>query len=185
MESFDHARYLSFESLMEMSRPNSEDRENVSISHISEDALAFVADASALLDRELQLLLLEAQLAADSYWSVQREVQYTGVKGEQCSIGTRVRIINGTTLALDWYRNSYKDTKETIANNAKKKVYSRYIPKGTSDSYSMQLFKNEPLWARELIEFVEGKYAHLRRKSAAISKARRSINQYAALLAKE
>lgn len=61
-------------------------------------------------------------------------------------------------------------------------VFSTYIKKGKNLKYSMTNFKNEPQWARELIEQVESRYVMFRKRAAAISKVRRALCEYEKLL---
>ncbi|NMT57118.1 hypothetical protein HKB02_05475, partial [Vibrio parahaemolyticus] len=57
-------------------------------------------------------------------------------------------------------------------------VLSTHIKKGRGHAYSMSHFKKEPVWAQELIQQVETRYAVLRQRATALAKIRRALNEY-------
>ncbi|MCV5959036.1 hypothetical protein OFO30_26995, partial [Escherichia coli] len=92
---------------------------------------------------------------------------------EQGRVGTRVRIL-GVSLVAEWYRNRFVEQ----VPGQKKRVLSTHIKKGRGHAYSMSHFKKEPVWAQELIQQVETRYAVLRQRATALAKIRRALNEY-------
>jgi hypothetical protein len=148
-------------------------------SEITEDLLEaegreFVAEVRSKLDHALAVLAVEAQQEADMYWNAHKSAREEASEDEQGRVGTRVARILGVSLVAEWYRNRFVEQ----VPGQKKRVLSTHIKKGRGHAYSMSHFKKEPVWAQELIQQVETRYAVLRQRATALAKIRRALNEY-------
>ena len=155
-----------------------DERSEITSDVLSVERERFVTEVRSQIERALAVLAVEAQQEADMYWASHNLAREDASEDEQGRIGTRVRIIGKGSLSAEWYRNRFV----SAAPNEKKLVFSTYIKKGKNLKYSMTNFKNEPQWARELIEQVESRYVMFRKRAAAISKVRRALCEYEKLL---
>jgi len=136
----------------------------------------FVATMRTHVHDEVERLVQTANEHADLYWSILKEARSNPAEHDPCSIGTRVRL-KDLTLSAEWYRNRFSRD-----SHGATRMYSEYIRKGTGSRYSMTAFKREPLWARQVIEMVENRYANLRQRSEVLGKINRALNEYEKLL---
>lgn len=141
---------------------------------------AFVTNQLSLIDRELQLIAIEAHVACDKFWDFinATRADYEGYESIT-RIGTRIRVKDRSLIA-EWYRNRFAPGEE----GAPKKVYSTYIRKGKGYSYPLYAFSNEPKWVRDQVAITEREYARLREKAARLSKIRSAVMEYAAFSSK-
>ena len=81
-----------------------EDRIEFGIEPVEQEEREFVAMARNLIARQMQVIALSARLSGDIYWVTNKITREEGSPDEQCRIGTRVIIVNGSLVA-EWYRN--------------------------------------------------------------------------------
>jgi len=171
---------LSTKHWLELLDPEREDeRSRITEDFLEAEGRRFVAEVRSKLDHALTVLAVEAHQEADMYWNAHNSAREEALAHEQGRVGTRVRII-GVSLVAEWYQNRFFEQ----TPGQKKRVLSTYIKKGDSHKYSMSHFKKEPVWAQDLIRQVEGRYAALRKRAAALSKIRRAVAEYERLLNK-
>ncbi|MGI2124171.1 conjugative transfer protein MobI(A/C) [Shewanella baltica] len=156
-----------------------EDRSEITEDLLEAEGREFVTELRIKLDHALAVIAVEAQQEADMYWSAHRSAREDASEDEQCRVGTRVRIL-GVSLVAEWYRNRFVEQ----VPGQKKRVLSTHIKKGRGHAYSMTHFKKEPIWAQELIQQVESRYASLRQRATALAKIRRALNEYERMLNK-
>lgn len=157
-----------------------DERSEITADVLSVEKERFVTEVRSQIERALAVLAVEAQQEADMYWASHNLAREDAGEDEQGRIGTRVRIIGKVSLSAEWYRNRFV----SAAPNEKKLVFSTYIKKGRKLNYSMTNFKNEPQWAKDLIERVESRYVMFRARAAALTKVRRALCEYEKLLNK-
>lgn len=125
------------------------------------------------VEQMLELVAVEARWHASLFYRLVRTRDRDDPdESDFCYIGTRVVFKDGT-LSIQWLRNRYVKQGEGKPS----KVYSTYIKKGAGFSYSMSLFKREPLWVRELVEATEEDYTVLRERAASLTKLRTELRK--------
>ncbi|HCE8971354.1 TPA: hypothetical protein NHT79_005024 [Klebsiella pneumoniae] len=165
---------LSTERWLDLLDPKlEEERSEITEDLLEAEGREFVAEVRSKLDHALAVLAVEAQQEADMYWNAHKSAREEASEDEQGRVGTRVRIL-GVSLVAEWYRNRFVEQ----VPGQKKRVLSTHIKKGRGHAYSMSHFKKEPVWAQELIQQVETRYAVLRQRATALAKIRRALNEY-------
>lgn len=160
-----------------------EERGQLSIEDIKQEAREFIDDLRRRLDKELVVLAVEAQQQADMYWAANKSAREEAGPDEQGRVGTRVRLLHNSLVA-EWYRNRFVKPELSGVSGGKMKVFSTYLRKGTAFRYPKHYFKKEPLWAQEVIELVENRYVLLRQRANVLSKIRRALAEYERLVDK-
>lgn len=150
---------------------DAERRALLSLEEIESRNRDYIEAIRKLTEEEVYVLGVLAKQEAAVYWSANQEARQTNDPNEQCYVGTRARIIRGS-LVMEWFRS------RIFKKDGKKQVLSTSIKKGVGDSLPMSHFKKEPAWAQEVIGIVERRYTQIRRRSAALAKLKRALNEY-------
>lgn len=143
---------------------------------IEQTSRDFLSSVRTFIERELLVTALRARDEAGIWWELSRDPDYIGSEGPTY-LGTRARLKNGS-LQCEWFRNSVRPE----GGGKTKQVFSRYLPKGTGTRYPSYHFKNEPLYARKLVEQIEDEYERLRKRAAILSAITRNLRDYEALI---
>lgn len=137
-----------------------------------------VRTASTALDQQFDALVAEARRYSDAFWRFTKMKREEGGKENQGYFGTRVRVIKGNTISIEWYLNNfYKDPHDPTAT--KKKVKSGSLGKGRTFTYPKSTFAKAKDWEREAIEETEKRYADIRKRARMLTKARVALRDFA------
>lgn len=118
---------ISDDVLEKLNNPSeAEARAEFGIDALEQDDREYVSVLRKLTERQLSVIELTARQQSDYFWATNTIMQNEGSPDEQCRIGTRVRIVNGTFQAT-WYRNRFVDAGP---NATKKTVLSTHLKKG-------------------------------------------------------
>lgn len=146
---------------------------------ISKESHTFIESVREMVTRETCVMGVRASRKSDFFWYAQEAAQEDGKPEEQCYMGTRVRLRNGT-LSLDWYRNKFSTV--TAQKGRQKKVFSTHIRKSTKQGHGNELLKGQPAWAVDIIGEVEKEYQRIRKQTEVLGKMKRLLRDYEALL---
>ncbi|WP_041525001.1 conjugative transfer protein MobI(A/C) [Gilvimarinus agarilyticus] len=154
---------------------------------IKQNGARFCEEMTKRLNLEIYRTALEAQKAADWYW-MENQAERENPGSETCYIGTRVKLNRGS-VQLMWYRNRTVPV-DKAKPSGPRKVMSTYIQTKSSrkagpQHYDMRTFKNEPGWAKEVIEKVEEIYRRVRKRIYRLQESKRHIKQYRLMLEQE
>lgn len=125
-----------------------------------------------LVEQQLELMTAEARWHAGLFLGAAEASMDAGESDKFCRIGTRATYRDGT-LSIQWLRNRYVRQGEGKPS----KVYSTYIKKGAGFAYSMNEFKREPGWVKEIVEVTEREYAALRERAASLRVVRTELRK--------
>jgi hypothetical protein len=157
-----------------------EERSRVPMENLEAEGRAFIAELRARIEKELVVTAVGAQRQADMYWAANKSAREEAGADEQGRAGTRVRIVD-STLVAEWYKNRFIKLQP---GGKKKRVFSTYLKKGAALRYPKHYFKEEPQWARAVIELVETRYVLMRQRANVLAKMRRALAEYERLIDK-
>lgn len=122
-----------------------------------------------MVDAELRAILIEGQAEADWFWKTHKAAR-NEKDVELATFGTRVRLVKQTTFSAEWFRNRYMKSAGGTT-----KVFSTYLSKPKGFKYNMNSFRAALDWELEMIEFIEPRYALLRKRAAALTTIRKTV----------
>lgn len=163
-----------------LDQENRESREKITMDGLMGQSSTFIQSVRRMVNTESGILHIEGLKLADFFWSESERARSTGDKDQQCRVGTRVRRITNT-ISFEWYRNNFY---KKSPSDTKMVVSSKYLKQTAQGKYSMKNFKNEPVWAQEIIEPIEKRYEVLRKRNAALKKIRLALSEYEKLVEK-
>lgn len=168
---------LKEEELVHRARDNPETLSGVSRDELLSESRQLIVQLEKIIDRETSLVYLDGLHAANTFWSIQKELLAQHNESDKPSrYGTRVRML-GNTVSATWYENRF------YTDGPNRRLYSNHIRINANGSYSVTRFPGLRDWEKEGLQAIENRYIDVRKRSEKLSRIRRLLKEYRALLA--